>query len=237
MLVNEFINGSLALLIAYLLGSIPAAYIITRLATGKDIRKLGNGNVDARNVYHEVGLIAGIVTAAFDVAKGAGAVLIAVTLLGEPAWWFADASAEWLSSAPAYFVLASGLAAVIGHIWSIYLGFNGGSGLTTAIGVLSIVMTQEILLASAVTMILILVIRNPILCVNISLLIVPLTGWYLENSWLMVTFSVVLLLIMAVHFLPTARVALGKAGSWNSLIDELLRREKKRQKVKQKVVK
>ena len=57
------------------------------------------------------------------------------------------------------------------------------------------------------------------------------------NSWLMVTFSVVLLLIMAVHFLPTARVALEKAGSWNTLIDELLRREKKRQKVKQKVVK
>ena len=229
MLVSQSISGFLALLIAYLLGSIPSAYIITRLAIGKDIRKLGSGSVDARNVYHEVGLIAAIATAAFDVAKGAAAVLISFWLLGAPL--------DWLSDTNGYFILACGLAAVIGHIWSLYLRFNGGSGLTTAIGVLSIVMTQEILLASAVTMVLILVIRNPILCVSISLLTVPLTGWYMENSWLMVTFSVALLLVMAVHFLPTARVALEKAGSWNSLIDELLRREKKLQKVKQKVVK
>jgi glycerol-3-phosphate acyltransferase PlsY len=50
------VNGIIAIIIAYLLGSIPSAYIVTRLATGKDIRQLGGGNVGTRNVFSEVGL-------------------------------------------------------------------------------------------------------------------------------------------------------------------------------------
>lgn len=237
MVVNEFVSGSLALVVAYLLGSIPIAYIITRLATGKDIRQLGSGRANARNVYHEVGVIAGVATAVLDVAKGAIAVYIAFILLGVADWWFADSSIGWWSSTPAYFIMASGLVVVIGHMWSVLLEFKGGSGLAPAIGVLVILMSTELLLASAVALVLVYIIRNPLLSVNVGLLFVPLMGLYMEESWLPVVFAVVLLLIMAVHFLPTARMALEKAGSWNNLIDELLRREKKRAKVKQKVAK
>ena len=74
MIVNEVITGIIAIIIAYLLGSIPAAYIVTRLATSKDIRQLGGGNAGARNVFREVGLGAAIPVAIFDVGKGAAAV-------------------------------------------------------------------------------------------------------------------------------------------------------------------
>ena len=102
------VNGFIALIIAYLLGSIPAAYIVTRLATGKDIRQLGGGNVGARNVFREVGRGAGIAVGIFDVGKGAAAVAIA----------------HWLLDAPELFVLGAGLVVVAGHISSDSIGIN-----------------------------------------------------------------------------------------------------------------
>ncbi|MFC2022183.1 glycerol-3-phosphate acyltransferase [Chloroflexota bacterium] len=204
------VNGIIAIIIAYLLGSLPSAYIITRLTTGKDIRQLGGGNVGARNVFQEVGLGAAIAVGIFDIGKGAAAVAIAI----------------WLLGAPLPFVLAAGLAAVAGHMWSIYLKFTGGNGLATYLGVLSVLMTKELLIALAITLVFIVVTRNAILSVNISLLSVPVSAWFLEKSWILVVFSIVLLLIMMLHFLPTARAAFVKAGSREDFLAELLRRNK-----------
>ena len=190
-------NGVIAVVIAYLLGSIPAAYITTRLRIGKDIRQLGGGNVGARNVYREVGLGAAIPVAIFDVGKGAAAVAIA----------------HWVLGAPLLFVLAAGLAAVAGHMWSIYLKFTGGNGLSATIGVLAIVMPWELLIVLGLMLILTAITRNPVLSVNISLLSVPVSTWFLEKSWMLVVFSIALALILALHFLPTARAALAKAGN------------------------
>ena len=204
------VNGLIALIIAYLLGSIPAAYIVTRLATGKDIRQLGGGNVGARNVFREVGRGAGIAVGIFDVGKGAAAVAIA----------------HWLLGAPQFFVLAAGLAAVAGHIWSIFLKFTGGNGIATSIGVLSLLMTRELLIALAITVVLIVITRNTVLSVNISLLSVPVSAWFLGKSWLPVIFSIVLLLMILLHFLPTARADFVRAGSRENFFAELLRRNK-----------
>jgi glycerol-3-phosphate acyltransferase PlsY len=210
------VNGVIALIIAYLLGSIPSAYIITHLVTGKDIRQLGGGNVGARNVFVEVGKAAGIAALIFDIGKGAAAVAIA--------YWFQGAPPLWLLDAPQLLLLAAGLAAVAGHMWSIYLKFTGGNGIATAIGILSVLMTKELLIALAVTLLLTVVTRNAVLSVNISLLLsVPVSAWFLEKSWLLVIFSLVLALILVLHFLPTARAALAKAGSRENLFVELLR--------------
>jgi hypothetical protein len=65
-------DGILAIVIAYLLGSIPSAYIVTRIKTGKDIRKLGGGNAGARNVFHEVGPWAAVIVGIADFVKGQG---------------------------------------------------------------------------------------------------------------------------------------------------------------------
>ena len=86
MIVNEVVTGFIVIIIAYLVGSFPSAYIITRLATGKDIRQLGSGNVGANNTFREVGLKAAIPVAILDLGKGTAAVAIAHWLLAAPPW-------------------------------------------------------------------------------------------------------------------------------------------------------
>jgi len=213
------VNGVITVIIAYLLGSIPSAYIITRLATSKDIRQLGGGNVGARNVFREVGLGPAIIVGIFDVGKGAAAVVIASWILGWPQMLTVDA--------PMLFVLLAGLAAVAGHMWSIYLKFNGGNGLAATIGIISVLMTRELLIALAITLLLMVITRNTVLSVNISLLLsVPIFAWFLEKSWLFVGFSLIVALLLILHFLPTAKAALAKAGSKETLLAELLRSNK-----------
>lgn len=102
---------------AYLLGSVPSALLVVWLMTGRDIRKLGSGNIGATNATRAGGLRAGVVVTIFDVAKGA-----------LPVWAmsvFHPASA-WL--------VATMLAAVVGHCFPIWLKFRGGKGVATAFG-------------------------------------------------------------------------------------------------------
>lgn len=214
MIVNEVITGVIAVIIAYLLGSFPSAYIVTRLKTDKDIRKLGGGNAGARNVFREVGLKAAIPVAFFDIAKGVAAVIIAHRLLNVPL------------HEPQVFVLAAGLAAVAGHMWSVYLKFTGGNGLAATIGVLVILMPWELLIVLGLMFILTAITRNPVLSLNISLLSLPISGWFLEKSWLPVAFTILLILILVLNFIPTAKAALAGAGSEKNLAAELLRRNK-----------
>ena len=75
------IAGILAVIIGYLLGSIPSAYIATRLAKGKDIRQLGGGNIGGLNTFREVGLWPAAAAGIVDLGKGAAAVVIALLAL------------------------------------------------------------------------------------------------------------------------------------------------------------
>ena len=68
--------------------------------------------------------------------------------------------------------------------------------------------------------------RNLVLSLNISLLSLPISAWFLEKSWLYVAFGIVLLIIMKLNFIPTARAAIAKAGSRDNLFAELFRRNK-----------
>lgn len=229
------VNGIIAVIIAYLLGSIPSAYIITRLKTGKDIRKVGGGNVGANNVYREVGLGAAIVVGLFDVAKGVGAVLIAGWLMGYPKPWLLSWLLPWDLESSTLFILAAGLAAVVGHIWSIYLKFTGGNGVATTIGVLSIILTRELGIALAISLLLMVITHNLILSLNIGLLIsTPVFAWFLQREWLPVVFALVLALVLVLHFLPTALSALNKAGSKGKFTAELLRVETDKKSGKKK---
>ena len=106
------------ILVGYLLGSVPFAYLTTRIVSGQDIRETGTGNVGALNVYQNAGALAGIGVLAADVAKGALAVLV-------PVW----------SGAPDWVSYAAGAAAVAGHNWPVFLHFRGGKGAATILGV------------------------------------------------------------------------------------------------------
>jgi glycerol-3-phosphate acyltransferase PlsY len=103
--------------IGYLLGSIPFGLVLTRVAGLGDIRRIGSGNIGATNVLRTGSKALAALTLAFDVAKGAAAVLV---------------SAQW-SRGP---MLAAAGAVVLGHMFPVWLGFRGGKGVATAFGVL-----------------------------------------------------------------------------------------------------
>ncbi len=210
------VNGVIAVIIAYLLGSFPSAYLITRLATGKDIRKLGGGNAGASNVYREIGLRAAIPVAILDIGKGAAAVAVA----------------ELVLAAPQPFLALAGLAAVAGHICSVYLKFSGGDGVSAAIGVLALMMTKELVIVLGIMLVLTVITRNPVLSLNTGFVSLPVSGWFVEKSWLAVIFSVLLLVMMLLHFLPTAKAALAQAGNKEKLLADLLRMDEADKKQK-----
>ncbi len=111
-----------ALVSSYLIGSIPTAYLAVKWLKRIDVRTIGSGNVGATNVARAAGLWAGVVVFLVDVAKGLAAVLLIAPAL--------------LSAGSAAQRLGCGLAAVVGHVFPIFLGFRGGKGVATTIGVL-----------------------------------------------------------------------------------------------------
>ena len=106
-------------LAAYLIGSIPFALILAR-RWGADLRQVGSGNLGAANVMRASGVAAGVLVAALDIAKGAASVWMAERVGGDAAL-------------PA----AAGLAAIVGHVYPVWLRFRGGKGVATACGVFS----------------------------------------------------------------------------------------------------
>jgi glycerol-3-phosphate acyltransferase PlsY len=110
--------GALAVVAAYLIGGIPFGLIIVRLMTGSDVREAGSGNIGATNVLRTTGPIAGVLTLVLDAAKGWIAVWLADRLTG--------GSELWMSLAA--------LAVLVGHGWSIYMGFKGGKAVASFVG-------------------------------------------------------------------------------------------------------
>jgi glycerol-3-phosphate acyltransferase PlsY len=106
---------------AYLIGSIPFALILARRWGAADLRRIGSGNLGAANVLRASGLTAGVLVAALDIAKGAVSVVLAQRLGGAGA-------------GPA----AAGVAAIVGHVYPVWLGFRGGKGVATACGVFTV---------------------------------------------------------------------------------------------------
>jgi acyl phosphate:glycerol-3-phosphate acyltransferase len=217
-------GGLMAAALAYLIGSIPSAYFVTRLVKRRDIRHLGTGhtgrgNVGARNVYVNVGKVAGIIVAVLDIVKGAGAVVMAEWLLG---WPLPSASSL---DARLILVLVAGLAVVVGHIWPVYIGFRGGEGLATAIGVGSLLLTRELAFSLSISVILLFMTRNVILSVSLGLLTIPAWAAYAGRPWWMIAFPAVIGAVMFVNFLPNIFAEWRKAGSMEKLVSGLVRRD------------
>jgi len=107
----------------YLIGSIPFALLLARRWGTADLRRIGSGNLGAANVMRASGVTAGVLVALLDLAKGAASVALAERFSGNAA-------------APAL----AGLAAIVGHIYPVWLRFRGGKGVATACGVFSVLM-------------------------------------------------------------------------------------------------
>jgi len=129
--------------VAYLLGSIPSAYLIGRWLKGIDLREAGDGRLGATTAYRRAGFLGGLIVAIMDVGKGVAVVLM-VKMLG----------------LPLAVVIIAGLAAVAGHNWSVFLHFKGGKGALTTYAVLVSLMFWQFFAALAVAGIVVLITKK-----------------------------------------------------------------------------
>jgi glycerol-3-phosphate acyltransferase PlsY len=194
-------NEALAIIIGYLLGTIPSAFIITRIIKRRDIRRLGGGNVGGLNVFREVGLWPALLVGAIDLGKGAAAVAVA----------------RWGLNAPDAYVLLAGLASVIGHNWMVWLRFSGGKGMGATMGALLVLLPAygypELLgIFFGIIIIPLLITRNVALSMFLGLASLPIIVWFGTHSGYATIISVAVLVIIVVKFLPTAVAALRKSG-------------------------
>jgi glycerol-3-phosphate acyltransferase PlsY len=131
----------IAIVLSYLIGSVPTAIIAGKLLKKIDIREHGSGNAGATNVFRILGWKAGLIVLAIDMFKGFAAV-----------WWLVpvQSSPEMI----ALYQILVGVAAICGHIWTVFAGFKGGKGVGTAAGVFLALQPLPVLL-SLITFILI----------------------------------------------------------------------------------
>lgn len=175
--------------LAYVLGSVPTAYVAGRLLRVGDIRLLGDGNVGARNAFLEIGSAAGIAVFAIDAVKGLVPVLVARG-----------------AALPDAAVLGTGMAAVIGHNWPALLGFRGGRGEATTIGVLSALVAGPLLVTATPALAVLLVRRSAILASCVLFIPLPLVCWWQGVAGVAVAGSLVLpTLVGLTHYLRTRR--------------------------------
>ena len=185
--------GILSIISGYLLGSIPTAYIVSRLRKGVDIRNVGSGNMGGANVMREIGTREGVFVGLFDIAKGAGAILIAQALNVSELW-----------------VFGTGFAALVGHSFPVFAGFRGGRGSATIIGIFLVLAPKAMLVTLVVVAIPFFTTRKFMAALFIGFGLLPLFIWLLEGSLMLVRYALVIDLFMLVRNLPDLRRLLAK---------------------------
>ena len=197
-----------SLVIAYLLGSFPSAYIVGRLRKGVDIRTVGSRNMGAMNTFYRVGFWYGMTVLILDIGKGAAAVAIAGALTG-------------LGNPSAFLLLLIQLVAggvvVLGHAYPVFLKFKGGKGGATCIGVLVCLMPWGAPLYLGLFLLMLLITRFPTLSYAIAFLCFPFLGWLVYHNGALVIYSIAILLIPALLYIPRIREMRAKSGGWKRL--------------------
>lgn len=148
------------LIVAYLIGSIPFGYLIVRTKGGGDVRQTGSGGTGATNVSRRAGKAAGVLTLLLDALKGAAAVLIAQSVSGS----------VWIKAVAA-------IAVIVGHIFPVWLGFRGGKGVATGVGVFLVLAPIALLCAGVVFVSIVFFTRYVSLGSITAALLIPLFVW------------------------------------------------------------
>jgi len=187
----------LLLLAAYVIGSFPSAYIIARLRKGIDIRSVGSHNMGAMNTFYKVGFWYGIAVLALDIGKGAGALVLVDH--------FSD---NYIT------LLLSGVAVIVGHIFPLFLKFKGGTGGAPCIGVLIYLMPWGAPIYLAVFILLLLITRFPTLSYSVSFFCFPFVAWLINHDNNLVIFSIGILLVPGIKYIPRVLEIRSKSGGW-----------------------
>jgi len=201
--------GILSTVIGYLLGSIPTAYIVARMRKGIDIRNVGSRNMGAANVMREIGTPEGIFVGLVDIAKGAGAILIAQTLSISELW-----------------VFGAGFAALVGHNFPVFAGFRGGKGSATVIGIFLVLAPLSMLVTFVIVAIPFFATRkfSGAILIGIALVVVgfvllPLFIWLFEGSLMLVRYLLPVGIFMLVRNLSGIRQILTKGITEDMIYD------------------
>ncbi len=181
-----------ALLLGYLLGSIPFGLLLTRAAGLGDIRSIGSGNIGATNVLRTGNKKLAAATLLLDAAKGAVAVLIARYTLGETA------------------AMLAGLAAFIGHIYPVWLGFKGGKGVATYLGVLIALAWQLALLFAALWLAVAKLGKISSLAAIVATVAVPTAAWIWGPQNLAIVVTLMSIVVLIKHRANIERLIAGE---------------------------
>jgi glycerol-3-phosphate acyltransferase PlsY len=186
----------LALVIAYLLGSIPSAYLIARSVKKVDIRKVGGGNVGAVNTMREIGPLPGLGVFLADMVKGALAVLIA----------------QWLGL-HLYWAFAAGFVAVAGHNWPVWLKFRGGQGLATTMGVLAVFSPIPFAICFGILIVAVGITSNVRLSAIAGIIFQPPLIWAFGGELSVLLYSIALPVFCLLKTISRFRSDVAKAGT------------------------
>jgi glycerol-3-phosphate acyltransferase PlsY len=170
-----------------------------------DIRKVGSRNMGAMNTFYSVGFWWGMLALLLDIGKGALAVGI-----------------TWLLTHSYYWQMAGGLAAVLGHSYPVFLRFKGGKGGATCIGILVYLMPWGVPIYAAIFGLIMLITRFPTLSYSLAFLCFPLIAAFLypEHSPAYIIFSVLLLMVPLIRYIPRViemRKGAGSSG-WKHVV-------------------
>jgi glycerol-3-phosphate acyltransferase PlsY len=155
----------LAAVAGYLIGAMPFAYLVVRILTGRDLRRLGSGNVGVMNTVRQAGLPAGVLVFLAEGMKGLAAYGVGRILLGPEG------------------ALLTGLMALIGVNWSVFIGFAGGRGTTLSLFMLVLISVQAFLILAAVWLALYAVWRNNFLSTRAVIILLPVVALIVQRQW------------------------------------------------------
>ena len=152
---------------AYLIGSVSPAYIYYKKLTGKDIRKAGDKNPGSANIRQLAGASPAFVIALIDFCKGILPLLVAKKL-----------------GVSDFYLIFVAVAAVAGHDWPLFLGFRGGKGTLTSLGVMVFYLPFETILAFIVWLFIHYIIKTRFIGSLITFVLIPILTWFISVRWL-----------------------------------------------------
>ncbi len=206
-------NIVIAIIIGYVFGSLPAAYLAGRLTRGIDIRDVGSRNMGAMNVFYQVGPAEATLVTLADLGKGIGAIVLVRWLLGK----------DLIS--PFDFVTGlTATAAIMGHIFPVFLKFRGGKGAATTIGILIFLMPWALPFLFVVFGTSLLITRNPTFSYSLLLIVFPFVAGFIyvdhyDEPLSLVFYSTGLGIFLGIQYIPRLKEIHSKAaGDWRKVI-------------------
>lgn len=206
-------NIVIAIIIGYVFGSFPAAYLAGRFRKGIDIRDVGSRNMGAMNVFYQIGSAEAALVTLADLGKGIGAILLVRWLLGKD-----------LISPFDFLTGLTATAAIIGHIFPIFLKFRGGKGAATAIGILIFLMPWAVPFLFVVFGTALLITRNPTFSYSLLLIVFPFVAGFIyvdhyDEPLSLVFYSTGLGIFLGIQYIPRLKEMRSRAaGDWRKVI-------------------